>query len=65
MKFNFIKKIFKLIFKKKKKKNTTLKQPLYPYDQQNMWTCSMGNLHSNNQQYCQCIYISAINKLKI
>lgn len=28
------------------------------------WTCSMGNLHPNNQEYCQCLYISAINKFK-
>ena len=28
------------------------------------WRCSMGNLHPNNQEYCQCLHISAINKFK-
>jgi len=38
--------------------------PFCAGDASQFWTCSMGHLHSNNQEYCQCLHISAINKFK-
>ena len=38
--------------------------PFWASDASQFWTCSMGNIHSNSQEYCQCLHISAINKFK-